>query len=72
MSQTTRNVLFAGGLLLAAALLPVAYVSGFLLTPRQGHSTVVEIEVRRGDTFAAVARELHREGLVSQPRMFAL
>ncbi len=72
MSQTTRNVLLAGGLLLAAALVVVAYVSGFLLTPRQGHSEVVEVEVRRGDTFTAVARDLHRQGLVSRPRMFAL
>lgn len=49
-----------------------AYVSAFLLTPRQDHSKVVEVEVRRGDTFASVARELHRKGLVSQPRLFGL
>lgn len=72
MSQTTRNVLVAGGFLLAAALMAAAYVSAFLLTPRQGHSMVVEVQVRRGDTFASVARELQRKGLVSQPRLFAL
>ena len=65
-----RGLLVAGGLLLLAALLVLGYVAAFLWTPYHGHSSVAEIEIRRGDTFAAVARELNEKGVVSQPRLF--
>ncbi len=42
----------------------------FLLTPYHGHSSVAEIEIRRGDAFTTVARELGEKGVVSQPRLF--
>ena len=61
----------AGGLLLLAALFVLGYAAAFLLTPYDGHSPVVEIEIRRGDTFSSVARELGEKGVVSQPRLFA-
>ena len=46
-------------------------MAAFLLTPYHGHSSVAEIEIRRGDTFASVARELGEKGVVSQPRLLA-
>ena len=45
-------------------------MAAFLWTPYHGHSSVAEIEIRRGDAFAAVARELGEKGVVSQPRLF--
>ena len=67
---TSRRGLFvAGGLLLLAALFVLGYVAAFLWTPYHGHSSAAEIEIRRGDTFAAVARELNEKGVVSQPRL---
>lgn len=65
-----RDLLVAGGLLLLVALFVLGYVAAFLWTPYHGHSSVAEIEVRRGDTFAAVARVLGEKGVVSQPRLF--
>ena len=65
-----RGLLVAGGLL--AALFILGYVAAFLLTPFHGRSSVVEIEIRRGDTFSAVARELADKGVISHPRLFVL
>ncbi len=65
-----RGLLVAGGLLLLAALFVLGYVAAFLLTPFHGRSSVAEIEVRRGDTFSAVARALADKGVVSHPRLF--
>ena len=67
-----RALLVAGGILLLASLSVIGYVAAFLLTPYHGQSSVAEIEVRRGDTFAAVARELGEKGVVSRPRLFVL
>ena len=61
----------AGGLFLLTALFVLGYVAAFLLTPYDGHSPVAEIEIRRGDTFSAVARQLGETGVVSQPRLLA-
>ena len=65
-----RDLLVAGGLLLLAVLFVLGYVAAFLWTPYHGHSSVAEIEIRRDDTFTAVARELGEKGVVSQPRLF--
>ena len=67
-----RGLLIVGGLLLLVSLFVLGYVAAFLWTPYHGHSSVAEIEIRRGDTFAAVARELNEKGVVSQPRLFVL
>ena len=67
-----RGFLVAGGLVLLAALFVLGYVAAFLLTPFHGHSSAVEIEIRRGDTFSAVAGELADKGVVSHPRLFVL
>ncbi len=67
-----RGLLVAGALFLLAALTALGYMAAFLLTPYHGHSSVAEIEIRRGDTFAAAARQLGEKGVVSQPRLFAL
>lgn len=66
-----RGLLLAGAFLLLAALIVLGYMAAFLLTPYHGRSSVAEIEVRRGDTFAAVARKLGEKGVVSRPRLFA-
>ena len=66
-----RGLLVGGAFLLVAALIVLGYMAAFLLTPYHGHSSVAEIEIRRGDTFAAVARELGEKGVVSHPRLFA-
>ena len=73
-SQPTRRrgFLVAGGLVLLAAFFILGYVAAFLLTPFHGRSSVAEIEVRRGDTFSAVARSLADKGVVSHPRLFVL
>ncbi len=55
-----------------AAFFVLGYTAAFLLTPYHGRSSVAEIEIRRGDTFSAVARELADKGVVSQPRLFVL
>lgn len=67
-----RGLLVAGGLLLLAALFVLGYLAVFLWTPYRGHSSVAEIEVRRGHTFEAVARELGEKGVVSDPRLLVL
>ena len=59
----------AGALFLFTALFVLGYVAAFLLTPYDGHLPVAEVEIRRGDTFAAVARELGEKGVVSHPRL---
>ena len=65
-----RGFLVAGGLVLLAAFFVLGYFAAFLLTPFHGRLSVAEIEVRRGDTFSAVARELADKGVVSHPRLF--
>ncbi len=47
-------------------------MAAFLLTPYHGHSSVADIEIRRGAAFSAVARELADKGVVSQPRLLGL
>ena len=67
---TSRGgLLVAGSLLLLVALFVLGYVAAFLWTPYHGRSSVVEIEIRRGDAFAAVARGLGEKGVVSHPRL---
>ena len=64
-----RGLLLAGGSLLLIALFVLGYVAAYLLTPYHGRSSAAEVEVRRGDTFSAVARDLADQGVVSQPRL---
>ncbi len=68
----TRPVLLAGGVVVLGALFVVGYLCAFLWTPYHGHSSVTEIEVRRGDSFAAITRELSDKGVVSQWRPLVL
>ena len=65
-----RSLLIVAGVLLLVILFTLGYVAAFLWTPHHGHSTVAEIEIRRGDTFSTVARELAKKGVVSRPRLF--
>lgn len=67
-----RGLLVAGGFLLLVPLFVLGYVAAFLWTPYHGHSSIAEIEIRRGHTFAAVAGELGEKGVVSHPRLLVL
>ena len=68
----SRTILVGGGLLALAALFILGYVSGFLLTPYHGPSSVAEIEIRNGHTLARVAGELSDKRVISEPRLFVL
>ena len=68
----TRPFFFAGCALLFGALFVAGYLCAFLWTPYQGHSSVTDIEIRRGDSFAAITRELSGKGVISQWRPLVL
>ncbi len=68
----TTRVFLAGGVVFLAALFVTGYLCGFLWTPYQGHSSVTEIEVRKGDSFAAITKELSDKGVVAQWRPLVL
>ncbi len=68
----TRPFLLAGGVLLWVALFVAGYLCAYLWTPYRGHSTVTEIEIRKGDSFAAITQELSGKGVISQWRPLML
>jgi len=53
-------------------LFGLGYLAGFILTPYQGLASVVEIEVRRGESLSSVAEKLRNQRVISGSELFTI